>query len=43
MPIVRRTAALALLCGLVGVAGLLAGQATAGKTLDIYYIDTEGG
>jgi len=32
-----------LLCGFVGVAGLLAGQATDGKTLDIYYIDTEGG
>jgi beta-lactamase superfamily II metal-dependent hydrolase len=41
--VMRRTAALALLCGLAGVAGLVAAQTTAGKTLDIYYIDTEGG
>jgi competence protein ComEC len=41
--VVRRTAAPALLCGLVGVAGLVAAQTTTGKTLDIYCIDTEGG
>ena len=35
--------ALALLCGLAGLAGLVAAQTNAGKTLDIYYIDTEGG
>jgi beta-lactamase superfamily II metal-dependent hydrolase len=38
-----RTAALALVCGLAGIAGLIAAQTNAGKTLDIYYIDTEGG
>ena len=39
----RRTATLALLCGLAGVAGVMAAQTNARKTLDIYYIDTEGG
>jgi competence protein ComEC len=39
----RRTATLALLCGLAGVAGVVAAQTNARKTLDIYYIDTEGG
>ena len=39
----RRAAALALVCGLVGLAGLVAAQTNAGKTLDIYYVDTEGG
>jgi competence protein ComEC len=39
----RRAAALAVVCGLVGVTGLVTAQTNAGKTLDIYYIDTEGG
>jgi len=39
----RRTAAVALLSGLVVFAGLVTAQTNAGKTLDIYYIDTEGG
>jgi beta-lactamase superfamily II metal-dependent hydrolase len=39
----RRRAAVALLCGLAGVAGVVGAQTTPGKTLDIYYIDTEGG
>ena len=38
----RRTAAIVLLCGLAAVVGVVA-QTNAGKTLDIYYIDTEGG
>jgi beta-lactamase superfamily II metal-dependent hydrolase len=39
----RKTAALAVVCGLAGIVGLVAEQSNAGKTLDIYYIDTEGG
>ena len=39
----RRAFTIALLCGLAGVAGLVSAQTSAGKTLDIYYIDTEGG
>ena len=39
----RRAAALIFLSGLVAFAGLVAAQTNAGKTLDIYYIDTEGG
>jgi competence protein ComEC len=34
---------MALLCGLAGVAALVSAQTSGGKTLDIYYIDTEGG
>ena len=34
---------IALLCGVAGVAALVSAQTSAGRTLDIYYIDTEGG
>ena len=39
----RRAFTIALLCGLAGVAALVSAQTSAGRTLDIYYIDTEGG
>ncbi len=39
----RRTGAVVLLCGLAGIAGLVDAQTNTRKTLDIYYIDTEGG
>jgi competence protein ComEC len=39
----RRTGAAAFLCGLAGIAGLVSAQTNTRKTLDIYYIDTEGG
>ena len=39
----RRVFTIALLCGLAGVAALVSAQTSAGRTLDIYYIDTEGG
>ena len=38
-----RVFTIALLCGLAGVAALVSAQTSAGRTLDIYYIDTEGG
>ncbi len=39
----QRAAALACACGLAGFVALVSAQANEGKTLDIYYIDTEGG
>ena len=39
----RKAFTVALLCGLAGVWALVSAQNSPGKTLDIYYIDTEGG
>ena len=39
----RNAAAVAILCGMAGAVALAGAQTNAGKTLDIYFIDTEGG